>query len=183
MTEWRNVEGWPYEVSRDGQVRRHGSVRILRGIDRGKRGYLVVGLREGRERWRQVFIHVLVCEAFHGPRPSPIHQVGHRDGSKDNNHADNLRWVTPKENAADRDLHDRTCYGLRNKGAKYPPATVRAILASPLSALAASKHFGVSRTQVRRIRAGICWRRGLDDARNAAAIVRVEALDPQKGAA
>lgn len=42
--------------------------------------------------------HFLVCLAWHGPRPSPRHQVDHIDRDRWNNRASNLRWVTPREN-------------------------------------------------------------------------------------
>ena len=43
-------------------------------------------------------VHQLVCEAFHGPRPSPKHVVMHLDDNPLNNRADNLKWATQKEN-------------------------------------------------------------------------------------
>lgn len=43
-------------------------------------------------------VHQLVCEAFHGPRPSPRHVVMHLDDNPLNNCADNLKWGTQKEN-------------------------------------------------------------------------------------
>lgn len=49
-------------------------------------------------------VHSMVCEAFHGPRPGN-HVVGHLDGTRTNNRADNLRWITYKENAAQAKAH------------------------------------------------------------------------------
>ncbi|WP_449411892.1 HNH endonuclease signature motif containing protein [Methylobacterium komagatae] len=43
-------------------------------------------------------VHRLVCEAFHGPAPTPEHQVAHADGTRWNARADNLRWATRTEN-------------------------------------------------------------------------------------
>lgn len=43
-------------------------------------------------------IHQLVCEAFHGPRPFLKAVVIHQDEDATNNHKDNLRWGTQKEN-------------------------------------------------------------------------------------
>ncbi len=43
-------------------------------------------------------IHQLVCEAFHGPKPSPKHIVLHLDEDPSNNTPINLRWGTRKEN-------------------------------------------------------------------------------------
>jgi len=43
-------------------------------------------------------VHQLVCEAFHGPKPSPTHIVLHLDEDPSNNKPENLRWGTRKEN-------------------------------------------------------------------------------------
>ncbi|MBX9944837.1 MAG: HNH endonuclease [Reyranella sp.] len=43
-------------------------------------------------------VHRIVATAFHGPRPSTDHVVDHIDTNRQNNRADNLRWVTRLEN-------------------------------------------------------------------------------------
>jgi hypothetical protein len=43
-------------------------------------------------------VHRIVAMAFHGPKPSPDHVVDHIDTNRQNNRADNLRWVTRLEN-------------------------------------------------------------------------------------
>lgn len=43
-------------------------------------------------------VHQLVCEAFHGPKPTPAHIVLHLDEDPSNNRPENLRWGTRKEN-------------------------------------------------------------------------------------
>ena len=60
--------------------------------------YSVVNLIDihGRRcRWQ---VHRLVLMAFIGPRPSPVHQVNHKNGHKFDNRVENLEWVTSKEN-------------------------------------------------------------------------------------
>ena len=49
--------------------------------------------------------HYIFCSAFHGPKPSKMHQVAHYNAIKTDNSAMNLRWTTagekkgfPKEN-------------------------------------------------------------------------------------
>lgn len=73
-------------------------------------GYPVISVYPNG-RLKTVRVHVLVCETFHGPKPSPSHQVAHNDGNPANGAASNLRWVTGKENAADRRVHGRDRLG------------------------------------------------------------------------
>lgn len=63
-------------------------------------------------------IHTLVCLAFHGPKPTPKHQVAHKDCNKMNNGYLNLRWATPKENIADSIILGRF-KGRKRKLANY----------------------------------------------------------------
>lgn len=90
-------EAW-YEVSNAGRVRRiegRTAGTILKPCQR-RTGYLGVHLNcDGAKSSQNV--HVLVARAFHGPRPSN-HEVNHKDGSKANNHADNLEYVTHLDN-------------------------------------------------------------------------------------
>jgi hypothetical protein len=58
-------------------------------------------------------VHHLVLEAFVGPRPAG-HEAAHGDGDKTNNALANLRWATPKENAADRYRHGTVLFGTRH---------------------------------------------------------------------
>ena len=46
-------------------------------------------------------VHKLVALAFHGPRPSPAHEVAHGDNDVSNNRPDNIRWATVLENKED----------------------------------------------------------------------------------
>lgn len=129
-TEWRQITGFPYEVSDDGRVRRTvgGSNnakagRILKGhVD--KNGYTCVRLsRHGQVYDRKV--HRLVCEAFHGTSDLPL--VRHLDGNPGNNRSTNVAWGTDADNAADRDLHGRTRRGETSGRAKLTHRQVEAI--------------------------------------------------------
>ena len=62
---------------------------------------LVLSFRVGG-KGRSVTVHRIVTFAFHGQPPSPIHTVDHKDGNPLNNEVSNLRWATPKEQAANR---------------------------------------------------------------------------------
>ena len=111
MVAWQKIDGYPdYSVSTAGQVRRDTPGRTSRAkllrpyISRV--GYPVVNLSAGG-RQKTFYVHHLVAIAFISARPSELHQVAHADGSKTNNSAENLRWVTQSENEMDKLRHGR----------------------------------------------------------------------------
>ena len=121
---WCNVAGFEeiYEVSSHGRVRRKATGRILRPWIAARR-YHYLSLRGVNAR-RKVGVHVLVAEAFHGPRPSPKHEVAHWDGNATHNLADNLRWATHAENVEDQKRHG-TLHAPVYRGASHPRAKLR----------------------------------------------------------
>jgi hypothetical protein len=113
----RPVPGFDgYFVSPSGRVfGRHG--REL-AYWRDKDGYLhtTMALERGKDApRRRLGIHVIVCLSFHGPKPTPKHEVRHLDGTRDNNVPRNLCWGTRKENSDDRYIHGTVPYGPRKK--------------------------------------------------------------------
>lgn len=96
-----------YTVHCDGSITgKNGKLRKPSLIGNRDYKYLGLGVQvEGKTRW--AYVHVLVCEAFHGAKPFPEAQVRHLDGNPLNNNAHNLKWGTPAENSADTKRHGR----------------------------------------------------------------------------
>lgn len=98
---------------------------------------------------------MLVCEAFHGARPSPQHEVAHGDGTRSNNAAYNLRWATKIENAADRVIHGTQQRGETAPISKLTDEDVRAIRRLHHGrygdGIRLARQFGVSNTQITNI--------------------------------
>lgn len=178
---WLPVVGWQglYEVSSLGRVRsldrivtarcRHGGTisypkkgRILKASPDGK-GYPFVTLcGDGQSQER---VHQLACRAFHGPAPTPEHEVAHGDGDKTNASEGNLRWATRADNHKDKALHGTDFAGERHPMARLNESQVleiRAALGAPLRALA--DKYGVTKGNIFRIRAGLSWRHLLGEA-------------------
>lgn len=121
--EWRSICDMPeYEVSSLGRIRRVSSLinkKLYEPLTPrpGPYGYPNYLFKFGKKKWRRN-IHPLVCRAFHGPKPTPKHGVAHNDGSRDNNRASNLRWVTQVENSLDSIRHGTSTRGERNAFSK-----------------------------------------------------------------
>jgi hypothetical protein len=94
-------------------------------------------------------VHVLVCSAFHGPRPEGKEVV------ESDNRASNLAWGTHVENCADRDRHGATCRGERHHRAKLTRIQVRQIraryAAGGPSQRCLGKEYGVSQQAIKKI--------------------------------
>jgi hypothetical protein len=97
---WRASRIVPeYEVSDFGRVRLAGAYSQKRGCyyrgkprkGRGKRPFISFHGKNQR-------ISIMVCDAFHGPKPFPKAVAMHRDDDPTNNTAGNLFWGTQKEN-------------------------------------------------------------------------------------
>ena len=103
MEEWRLCFGGLYAVSNQGRVRREQpgprtrANHHLRPFLRS--GYPSVELFDGSGRRKPVRVHVLVAEAFLGPRPDGL-DINHKDGKKTNNWDSNLEYVTRSANMA-----------------------------------------------------------------------------------
>lgn len=111
MEIWKDLTGYIgiYQVSSNGRikslprkiVRKNGQVAKVKetilkpGTDRY--GYSFVVLCKNRTK-RTTAIHRLVAAAFI-PNPDNLPEIDHIDGDRANNHADNLRWNTRKQNA------------------------------------------------------------------------------------
>lgn len=125
-TEWRNIPSFPdYQASTEGTIRRvtprangHRLEPSLNGYVMKGTGYFTITITFPGGKRRNVCVHKLICLAFHGPKPTPQHEVAHGDGTRTNNRPDNLRWATHSENMQDRVRHGRDRCGADNHAAK-----------------------------------------------------------------
>ena len=158
--EWRPVEGWPYEVSNLGRVRRSGSTvgRVLAQVEHTD-GYYTVHLND-TDRRRMMRVSRLVCEAFHGAPPSRGHQAAHNDGNRHNNVARNLRWASAAENVADTVKHGNSLRGPRNPQCRLKAENIREIRtlhAAGATTILLASAYGVSRQHIGKVVKGQRW--------------------------
>ena len=101
--QFKIIEGFEnYSVSTHGRIRReipgaNAKVGTIKNAQVNKKtGYTHVKV-SGSEGKRSMSIHRLVAEAFI-PNPAGLKEIDHIDRDKENNHVENLRWVTRREN-------------------------------------------------------------------------------------
>jgi hypothetical protein len=93
---WKIIEGFPnYEVSSYGNVKNTKTGRVRSSKTKDDRGYTRVALLHNQKR-KNVKVHILVAQAFL-PNLSEKDCVNHIDKNKENNHVNNLRYVTNSE--------------------------------------------------------------------------------------
>lgn len=95
---WRPIAGFDnYECSEAGEIRNKKTGRILKH-NVGKTGYSLVSLRQnGKTVSRNV--HSLIAKTWLvNDNPKMKTDVHHIDHDKQNNRADNLKWVSRAEN-------------------------------------------------------------------------------------
>lgn len=179
MEEWRPVVGVEgYEVSNLGRVRsldreiecphwdkyakrfvmtrRRLRGRLLRPGPQAPCGHLSVCLGRGNSR----LVHVLVLEAFVGPKPEG-HEGAHWDDEPENNRLENLRWATRGDNLRDAVRNGRKAAGESHPLAKLTTEAVREIRLAPRRygvVAAFARRFGVSESTIRQARDGRAWR-------------------------
>lgn len=109
--EWRQIPSFPlYEASSLGRIRSPWRVRKPVLSDEG---YLRVSICIGGGSV-PIGVHLMVCEAFHGPKPAWAQVAAHRDGKKANNIPSNLRWSTHIQNNEDQERHGTRIWGVRH---------------------------------------------------------------------
>jgi hypothetical protein len=162
---WKAIPGWPrYEASSEGVIRNRETGKVIRPRVRRarRRGYLAVDLygpplAKGRRNRTTVDIHILVCLAFHGPRPTLDHEAAHWNGVCTDNYSGNLRWATRLENANDKRRHNTILRGEHSGRAKISTAQAIAILPDTRTQTAIAADYGIDRRTVRKIKNGQRW--------------------------
>lgn len=157
---FRQVKGFPdYCISSLGRVKSLKRVKeaLLTGrFD--KDGYILVDLRNGLTR-KTVRIHVLVADAFLGPRPDGM-LILHWNDRKSDNRLSNLRYGSLSENYNDRRRNGSCNSCHRNPATQIGLRLAKKILSlrGDKTAVEISKEKKVSVNQVYRIWSDKHWK-------------------------
>lgn len=119
MIEWKAITldffKDKYLVSNKGEVKTVNGLILNQTFD--SKGYLKVHLfKEGKRK--TVKVHRLVASAFID-NPQNKLQVNHIDGDRTNNNADNLEWVTCKENIEHAYINNLAKTGKEHHSSKH----------------------------------------------------------------
>lgn len=158
--ELRSLTEWPdHRAGSDGRIY---SSRMSRGREfrplrpgLGSSGYQhVVMCRDGDQKTR--LVHLMIAEAFHGPRPEG-YEASHQNGNQHDNRPSNLTWETHIQNLSRRAGHGTDDRGLKNTRASVDAeslAEIRKCITEGGSNKGIASEFGISATTVSRIRNG-----------------------------
>jgi len=144
---------WPknhkYLVSNKGDVYSWYSGRVLKGrLD--KNGYRCIYTKNRTN----TYIHQMVLETWHGPRPEGCNESRHINGEKADNRPENLEWCTQSANVQDRRLHG---IGFGKKLNELDVQAIRTNAKFGVKRKQLAKDFGVSVGMIGRIIRGQSW--------------------------
>lgn len=121
-----NIEGLLYTVYENGDVYRRNRKITQRPCYHDGYASFTAGSKNFR---RSVRTHTIVGKLF-VENPNNLPELDHLDGNRMNPSADNLEWVTHKENvrrAYEKGSHDGRVTGIKNPKAKLNDEIVREI--------------------------------------------------------
>jgi len=171
---WKDVVGFEgiYQVSNFGRVKsvskklkgklssvRTSKERILKQSILSNYNHLRVTLYDNY-RVKGMLVHRLVLEAFVGKCPDG-HEACHNDGNPLNNHINNLRWDTSKNNSYDTIKHGKSNRGSINGKSKLTENEVieikKLLKSGNLTQKEIAVKFGVSDANINMINKNKRW--------------------------
>lgn len=142
-----------YEIKLDGEIiNKHTGRRVIG--QKNNKGYLRVWIGG-----KLLFVHRLVATKYIA-NPNNLPQVNHKDGNKLNNHADNLEWVSNKQNRDHAVKNGLQIHGEQSPWAKLNKAQVDFIRShTEYTPRELSKLFNVTPSTIRDVRRYRSWKR------------------------
>lgn len=173
MLVLKDIPGFSkYKAGSDGKIYSfcYGDQRALSTNKRNKQGYIQVTLSDDFGKFVAKSAAPIICESFHGSRPSGL-VCSHLNGNKIDNRPENLLWETQKENLKRKKAHgthDGGCNNTRAKLDKEKLAYIKHMLREGVSYINIAKDLGVSRTLISLVASGRSY---VDDFNNERIII------------
>lgn len=163
MEEWRSIDAYPgYKFSSFGRVKNRLGKLLL--CPPASTGYRMVTLTTPDGREYNKTVHRLIWTAFHGTPPTG-YQVAHLDGSRTNNHLENLLACTVAENCSHKKIHGTNRGGGRwgtaiewSKLTEQDVLDVLALCKKGVSQRMIAKKYNISQATVCNIKRGKIWK-------------------------
>lgn len=94
---WKKIkQNQNYSINENGKIRNDNTKKLKQSYVNKQNGYLYVDLWENNKSTKYS-VHRLIAEAFL-PNPESKPCIDHKDGNRQNNSLDNLRWASYSEN-------------------------------------------------------------------------------------
>lgn len=156
------LEGWPYEVNRNGEIRSthaRSPSRMKKLAHANGYDYITLTLEDAK---KTITVHTVVLETFNKPRPSKKHEVNHKNNVRHDNRLSNLEWMTHQENIAYRDATGGTVRGVKHPKNKLSEIQVlqikRSLHKGEASHTQLARKHNVSESTIRDIKNRRSWK-------------------------
>ena len=151
-----------YHISNFGRIKSFKTNKTDGAIIKGStlKGYKILNIKLEDEKRTTKYIHKLVAENFIHKENKLQQYVIHLDFDKDNNHFENLKWVTKETMFAHQKINPNYKRGAINysKLTETDVIRLKKKLARGKNKLyKLAKEFGITHTQLNRIRKGENW--------------------------
>lgn len=152
----KDIKGYEgkYKITENGDVWSYNlyshkkPIKMVPWADRNDKYMYVVLSKNGKKK--HYSIHRLVAEHFI-PNPQNLPEVDHIDNNPKNNKADNLRWVTRRENINKCFIESRDQYRNCHRTILFKGETpIKEFRSEKEACLFASENFGVSFTSLQK---------------------------------
>ncbi len=151
-----------YAISNYGRIKSYKVNKTEGSIIKGStlKGYKILNIKLETEKRTTKYIHKLVAETFI-PRDNDLQNyVIHLDFDKSNNHIDNLKWVTQETMFAHQKINPNYKRGAINYAKLTETDVIRLkkkLKRGKNKLYKLAKEFGITHTQLNRIRRGENW--------------------------
>ena len=157
MEIWKDIKNYEglYQVSNFGRIKalertvqgrwgeQHLQEKIL-ALYKDKKGYMIAYLYKNNIK-KALKVHRIVAEAFLQNLDNK-REIDHINRIKDDNRVENLRWVTAKENSANRNTINTE--KAKRKRAKYVVSVKNNRISIYRSSVSASKRLGIKSSPI-----------------------------------